>query len=180
MALEVEVDPGTHEIKLEKTGYFPRKFNVTVSAGETKNINRTMIPTNACTIQSVSFNPSAPKVGDTVSATVAVRNNTGESRDVRVLLEISYLDVSKQQEGAIAANTTRNFVFSFTASMAGNHPYTVIVKTYVDEHPDGDDYYETDRREGTLPISERKATLVISTTPSGVSVYVDGQYKGVT
>ena len=180
MALEVKVDPGTHEIRLEKSGYFPRKFNVTVSAGETKNISRTMIPTNACTIQSVSFNPSAPKVGDSVTATIAVRNNTDVFVKVSVHLKIPDLGVDKVQISGITAKETHYFYPSFTASKAGSYSYTVIVKIYVEEHPDGTGYYQTDKREGTLSVSEEKATLVISTTPSGVSVYVDGQYKGVT
>jgi len=44
MALEIEVAPGKHKIRVEKEGYEPIEVEVEVKAGETKELKFTLKP----------------------------------------------------------------------------------------------------------------------------------------
>lgn len=180
MALTVKVDPGTHTIRITKSGYFPIKFSVTTEAGKTYNISRTLIPTNAVTITKAEIKPSEPKVGDTVDLEWGARNNAGAP--VRARIKVTFNGQTKtSSEITVSAGSTAGGVIklgSFTSAKSVS--VTVEAQVYVSEHENGAGWYTTDTKTITFTVSERKATITITTSPSGAAVYIDGVYKGTT
>jgi len=178
--LTVKVDPGTHTIELRKDGYFPIKFSVTVEAGKTYNISKTLIPTNAITITSISISPTEPKVGDTVQANITVRNNANTSVKGRVV--VSFNGQTKTSSEFTLAAGSQNTVSISLGSFDSAKSVTLDIKAqvYVEEHSSGAGWYVTDEKTYTFTVAERKATITITTTPAGVDVYIDGRYVGKT
>ena len=180
MALTVEVEPGTHTIKITKNGYFPIKFSVTTEAGKTYNISKTLLPTNAITIINLEIRPSKPKVGDTVYLDWTIKNNTdapitGKVKATFNSNEKTTPEIPLSAGRSVSGSTTLG---SFTS--AGTITATVEALVYVEEHENGAGWYTTDKKTITFTVIESKATITISTTPSGAAVYIDGVYKGTT
>jgi len=180
MALTVKLDPGTHTVEIRKDGYFPIKFSITVEAGKTYNVSKTLLPTNALTITGQSINPSEPKVGDTVTLNVTVRNNANTS--VRGRVRVTFGGQTRtSSEFTLAAGSTTNVSINLgTFDTAGSVSLTVEAQVYVSEHSNGAGWYTTDKKTLTFTVVERLATVTITTVPSGADVYVDGEYKGRT
>jgi len=180
MALTVKVDPGKHTIRITKSGYFPIKFDVTVEAGETYNISRTLIPTNAVTIQKIEITPSNPKKGDKVTVKVTVKNNTNMTLSCRLRVWIVGVTIIGNPTFSLGAKATHTWTGTWTADRTGSLRLRAAADVYVNEHEKGAGYYETDSTYIDFTVSERKATITITTTPSGAAVYIDGVYKGTT
>ena len=180
MALTVKVDPGKHTIRITKPGYFPIKFDITVEAGKTYNISRTLIPTNAVTIQKVEITPSSPKKGDKITVKVTVKNNTSTTLKCRLRVWIVNVTIIGNPTFSLGAKATYTWTGTWTADRTGSLRLRVAVDVHVEEHENGADYYETDSTYKDFTVSERKATITITTSPSGASVYVDGKYVGTT
>jgi len=177
MALTVKVDPGTHTIKITKNGYFPIKFSVNVGAGETKNISKTLIETNRFAIVGHGFPPSA-YVGDTISASVQVKNNSSVSDKAKVV--VYYDGKTAETTVDLSAGQMKSVWFNISFSSTGTKTITIKTFVYVSEHENGAGWYETDSTTHTITIKEKKATLTITTSPSGAAVYIDGKYVGTT
>ena len=180
MALTVKVDPGKHTIRITKSGYFPVKFDVTVEAGEICNISTTLIPTNAATLIDIKIRPSEPKVGDTVDLEWSIKNNASEPIRARVRATFNGTTKTSSETtvsaGSIAGGTIRLGTFTSAKTVS----VTVEAQVYVINHEKGAGWYTTDRKTITFTVKERKATITITTSPSGASVYIDGRYVGKT
>lgn len=181
MPLTVEVDPGTHTIRIERDGYFTIQFDVTVEAGKTYNISRTLIPENAFTIVSITSTPTEPAEGEEVTLTVTVRNNTGQARDCKVSITQPDFDFSQEVTiPNVLPGTTVRGTAKFAAPASGKYDFKVKAMVYVEEHVDGAGWYVTDEKTFTLEVSPKKATIVITTTPPGARIFVDGNFVGMS
>jgi len=179
MALTVKVDPGKHTIRITKSGYFPIKFDVTVEAGKTYNISKTLIPTDALIIEWTRIDPSEPKIGDRVRLHYSIRNRT--NINVRGRIKATFDGQTRTYEFTLSPN--RNIVGSVDLGTFNSVKSVTVIaeaQVYVEEHERGAGWYTTDRKTITFTVKERKATITITTSPSGASVYIDGRYVGTT
>jgi len=171
--LTLELVEGTHTIRLEKDGYFPLEFTITVEEGKTYDIHKELIPTNAFTVVSITLDKEQPRVGEIVKATITVKNNTNDTRDCQVKLYVGTTLINTVDITSVAPNSTKNADITFTAPESDT---TVKAEVYTDVYGE---LKKTDEKSISLAI---KVTVMvtISSEPTGARVYVDGEYKGTT
>jgi hypothetical protein len=180
MALTVKLDPGKHTVVIRKGGYFPIKFDINVEAGKTYNISKTLIPTNAVTVENIRVSPSDPKVGDTVDLTYSLRNKTNQSLRVRSVVKYNG-KTTTTSEVTVSPNSPAGVSVRLGSfDTAGSKTVTIEAQVYVSEHENGAGWYTTDEKTYTFTVGEKTATVTITTVPSGADVYIDGEYKGKT
>jgi len=180
MTLTVKVSPGKHTIKLVKNGYFTVVKEVTVSAGETKDISINLVETNRFTNAGIFIVPSTAKVGENVTIDISVKNTSSYVTD-RAKVQITYDGkTDEKMTDPILPGNVKSVRFTIKFDSAGTKTIDIKFLAYVQDHENGSGWYVTDTATARVTVTEREATINISTTPSGAAVYIDGVYKGTT
>jgi hypothetical protein len=180
MALTVKLDPGKHTVVIRKDGYFPIKFSITVEAGKTYNISKTLISERAITVENISHTPSDPKVGDDVYLKYSLKNNTIQVLKARSVVKYNGKTITTGEVTLNPGVSAGVSVKLGSFDTAGSKTATIEAQVYVSEHENGAGWYTTDSKTYTFTVGEKTATVTIATVPSGASVYIDGEYVGKT
>lgn len=204
-----DVSPGSHTLRVIKSGYKEWTKTVTVYSNETTYVNAalqkelgsihvTSNPSGAKVYLDGSYKGTTPlTIGDvsTGNHTLTLKKNgyydwersynvsAGETVDVYASLElkVGYLNVRSNVEGAsvYVDGSYKGTIPLYVGIPVGMHTVTVSANKYYDYTTSVT--VETDRTVYVeASLEEKPGSIYVESIPSGAEVYLDGSYKGKT
>ena len=155
--LTITTDVGTHSVRLQKAGYSSYSTTVRVNAGQTSSLSAVLTETVTSGYVSIASSPSGASVyidGSYVGTTPSYSSGS-----------ISYLSA-----GPYTTNTSH----TVTLKLTGYETYTT---SFV---PQEKSVTTINAVLTASQVTPTTATLTVTSSPAGASVYVDNVYYGTT